>query len=41
MDNQIKNEFEKSKSKDKDERYEAYQNILIATEQKVDWAYEV
>lgn len=41
MHNQMKKEFEKSKSKDKEERYEAYQNILEATEQKVDWAYEV
>lgn len=37
----MKLEFEKSKSADKDERYEAYQNILNATDQKVDWAYEV
>lgn len=37
----MKKEFEKSKSKDKEERYEAYHNILEATEQKVDWAYEV
>ncbi|OES45990.1 hypothetical protein [Domibacillus iocasae] len=41
MDSQMKLEFEKSKSGDKDERYEAYQNILNATDQKVDWAYEV
>ncbi len=41
MDSQMKIEFEKSKSKDKEERYEAYHNILEATEQKVDWAYEV
>jgi HEAT repeat protein len=41
MDNQIKLAFEKSKSGDKDERYEAYQNILNATDQQVDWAYEV
>lgn len=41
MDSQIKLEFEKSKSGDKDERYEAYHNILQVTEQKVDWAYEV
>jgi len=41
MDNQIKLAFEKSKLGDKDERYEAYQNILYATEQQVDWAYEV
>ncbi|MEC5425776.1 hypothetical protein QGM71_20115 [Virgibacillus sp. C22-A2] len=41
MDSQMKKEFEKSKSKDKEERYEAYQTILKVTEQKVDWAYEV
>ena len=37
----MKLEFEKSKSGDKDERYEAYQNILNVTDQKVDWAYEI
>ena len=41
MDSQIKKELERSKSKDKEERYQAYCNILKATEQKVDWAYEV
>ncbi|WP_407272526.1 hypothetical protein [Radiobacillus sp. PE A8.2] len=41
MDSQMKLEFEKSKTGDKEERYEAYQNILHATDQKVDWAYEV
>ncbi|MDS9471490.1 hypothetical protein [Sporosarcina pasteurii] len=41
MDNQIKLAFEKSKSGDKDERYEAYQSILNATDKQVDWAYEV
>ncbi|QVY62528.1 hypothetical protein [Cytobacillus gottheilii] len=41
MDSQMKLEFEKSKSGDKDERYEAYQNILKATDQVVDWAYDV
>ena len=41
MDSQIKLAFERSKSGDKDERYEAYQNILNATDQQVDWAYEV
>lgn len=41
MDNQLKVEFEKSKSGDKDERYEAYQTILQATDKQVDWAYEV
>ncbi len=33
--------FEKSKSGDKDERFEAYQTILKETDQKVDWTYEV
>ncbi|SFK03573.1 hypothetical protein SAMN04487936_106241 [Halobacillus dabanensis] len=41
MDSQLKSDFEKSKSGDKDERYEAYQNILKITDEKVDWAYEV
>ncbi|MHA6253297.1 hypothetical protein [Oceanobacillus sp. CAU 1775] len=41
MDNQVKMAFEKSKSGDKDERYEAYQYILEITEKEVDWAYEV
>jgi len=35
MDNQIKLAFEKSKSGDKDKRYEAYQNILNATIKKL------
>ncbi|KAF0822968.1 hypothetical protein ACOSZF_21925 [Cytobacillus firmus] len=41
MDSQLKLEFQKSKSGDKDERYEAYQHILKAADQEVDWAYEV
>lgn len=41
MDINIKKEFEKSKFGDKEERYEAYQNILNLTEQEVDWAYDV
>ncbi|RKL65386.1 hypothetical protein CR203_20780 [Salipaludibacillus neizhouensis] len=41
MDSTMKKEFERSKSKDKVERYEAYHNILKATEQEVDWAYEI
>lgn len=41
MDINMKTEFEKSKSGNKEERYEAYQNILGATDQQVDWAYEV
>lgn len=41
MEQQLKLAFEKSKSGDKEERYEAYQNILQVTDQQVDWAYEV
>ncbi|TYR73163.1 hypothetical protein FZC79_19875 [Rossellomorea vietnamensis] len=41
MDSQIEKEFEKSKSGDKEERYEAFHTILNITDQKVDWAYEV
>ncbi|MFP7478534.1 hypothetical protein [Terribacillus saccharophilus] len=41
MDREIKEAFIKSKSKDKQESYEAYQYILQATEKQVDWAYEV
>ncbi|AOV07466.1 hypothetical protein [Sporosarcina ureilytica] len=41
MENQIKLAFEKSKSGDKEERYEAYLSILNATDKQVDWAYEV
>ncbi|MFD1736346.1 hypothetical protein ACFSCX_07190 [Bacillus salitolerans] len=41
MNSDILKEFERSKSKDKQEGYEAYQNILAATDSKVDWAYEV
>ena len=41
MDIKMKSEFEKSKSGDKDERYDAYQNIIKATDRQVDWAYEV
>ncbi|KHF39392.1 hypothetical protein [Halalkalibacter okhensis] len=41
MDSQMEVEFEKSKTGNKDERYEAYQTILKVTDQKVDWAYEV
>ncbi|WP_018923548.1 hypothetical protein [Salsuginibacillus kocurii] len=41
MDENIKHEFEKSKSTDKQEQYEAYQHLLAATEQKVDWAYDI
>ncbi|KMJ57193.1 hypothetical protein AB685_17440 [Bacillus sp. LL01] len=41
MDSIMKSQFEKSKFGDKEERYEAYQYILNATEEKVDWTYEV
>ena len=41
MDSKMKRKFEKSKSQDKEERYESYLNILEATEHQVDWAYEV
>ncbi|MGP4062296.1 hypothetical protein [Halobacillus sp. H74] len=41
MNSEMEEEFEKSKSKDKQERYEAYHNILNETEHEVDWAYEV
>ncbi|MGF2616294.1 hypothetical protein FZC84_00745 [Rossellomorea vietnamensis] len=41
MDSELKLEFEKSKTGDKEERYEAYHKILNITDQKVDWAYEV
>lgn len=37
----IKWAFEKSKTGDKDERYQAYHDILNATDQEVTWAYEV
>ncbi|MDL4839901.1 hypothetical protein [Aquibacillus rhizosphaerae] len=41
MNSKIKLEFEKSKSGDKNERYESYQYILKVTDHKVDWVYEV
>lgn len=41
MDSEIKEAFIKSKSKDKQESYEAYLYILQVTEKQVDWAYEV
>ncbi|MFP7254826.1 hypothetical protein SFC02_11050 [Terribacillus goriensis] len=41
MDREVKEAFIKSKSKDKQESYEAYLYILQATEKQVDWAYEV
>ncbi len=41
MDREVKEAFIRSKSKDKQESYEAYLYILQATEKQVDWAYEV
>lgn len=41
MDKEVKEAFMKSKSKNKQESYEAYLYILQATEKQVDWAYEV
>ncbi|MFS0562895.1 hypothetical protein AB1K91_19445 [Terribacillus sp. 179-K 1B1 HS] len=41
MDRELREAFAKSKSKDKQESYEAYLHILQATEKPVDWAYEV
>lgn len=41
MDNHIKFAFEKSKSGDKDKRYERLSKYFKWTNQKVDWAYEV
>ncbi|MDR0137791.1 hypothetical protein RFW18_08505 [Metabacillus idriensis] len=41
MDKVIEEYFKQLDSKDRDVQYEAYQNILSATEGEVDWAYEV
>ncbi|RXI96658.1 hypothetical protein DS745_23455 [Anaerobacillus alkaliphilus] len=41
MEVTIANYFELLASKDKDQQYEAYQQIVVATEKPVDWAYEV
>lgn len=41
MDTEVKEAFVKSEHGNKQERYEAYQYILEATEHEVDWAYEV
>lgn len=41
MDEIMRQQFENSQSKDKDLMYESYKNIMAATEQEVDWAYEV
>jgi hypothetical protein len=41
MDRKIQSYFENLESKDKNVQYEAYKNILGATEEVVDWSYEV
>lgn len=41
MDTGIKADFDNLSSKDKNVQYEAFTNILTATQQKVDWAYDV
>jgi hypothetical protein len=41
MDSENQSSFENLEAKDKNVQYEAYQNILTATEEKVDWSYEV
>ncbi|MBB6453179.1 hypothetical protein HNQ94_001627 [Salirhabdus euzebyi] len=41
MDTRMKTNFENLESKDKNEQYIAYTNIMEATKEKVDWAYVV
>lgn len=41
MDSITRSHFENLQSEDKNVRYEAYNNILAATEETVDWAYDV
>ncbi|WP_096439114.1 hypothetical protein [Alteribacter populi] len=41
MDRVTKSYFENLESNDKNVQYEAYKNILAATEEKVAWSYEV
>ena len=41
MDQAMELAFEQSKTGDKDERYQSYQTIIVATDQEVSWAYEV
>ncbi|WP_106497929.1 hypothetical protein [Lentibacillus sp. Marseille-P4043] len=41
MDSKTQSYFENLNSKDKEVQYEAFQNILAATMEEVDWAYEV
>lgn len=41
MDHTIQNHFENLNSEDKNEQYEAFNHIIAATNDEVDWAYEV
>lgn len=41
MDSDIKKEFKQLKAIDKEAQYNAYLNILKATDKEVDWAYDV
>ncbi|WP_017728893.1 hypothetical protein [Halalkalibacterium ligniniphilum] len=41
MDSTIQSHFNNLQSKDRNVQYEAYKRILAATEEKVDWAYDV
>lgn len=41
MDSAIQKQFTNLEAKDKQVQYEAYKNILEATDREVDWAYEV
>ncbi|MCY9091561.1 hypothetical protein P9E03_08025 [Bacillus mojavensis] len=41
MDSIMKSHFEHLEAKDKNLQLEAFQNIINATKEKVDWAYEV
>ncbi|MFC0562260.1 hypothetical protein [Halalkalibacter alkalisediminis] len=41
MNLSIKSYFENLQSKDKDLQYEAYEKIMSAIDEKVDWAYDV
>jgi hypothetical protein len=41
MDSTIQSKFENLQSEDKDKQYEAFNYILAATNEKVNWAYDV
>ena len=41
MDSVTQSYFENLEAKDKDVQFEAFKNILAATKEEVDWAYEV